>query len=110
MEDSMKKYIILAACLVIFSGFNLFICCNTFKPIWNDKLPAECNMSLNLYRTYYKADDKSGTVTMSTACIHKLRRLECQELIFGKDENGKILFDIEDKNKLTEYYRCLSEK
>lgn len=108
----MKKYYIIAAVLilVIFVLSGVFLCCNTFKPIWIEKLPAECNMCLNTYEIYYKTKDKSATVPPYDYCIKKLHRLSCQAEVFGVDEKGNPNpVDYEDLKKLSNYTRCLSE-
>jgi hypothetical protein len=66
---------------------------------------------LNCYKLYNKTEDKSGTVLITEACKNKLKRIDCQKQVFGIDDKGSpIPFDINDKNKMSEYYRCLNEK
>src|SRR4030042_5834049 len=108
----MKKYlhyrIPALICILIILG--VFLCCNTFQPIWQDDLPAECNMTLNVYRMYYKTEDKSAIVPMTEACVKKLHRLSCQAEIFGIDEEGKsnpVLYD--DAKLYRNYNECLKE-
>jgi hypothetical protein len=108
----MKKYYIIAAILilVIFVLSGVFLCCNTFKPIWNDQLPAECNMCLNVYKMYYKTEDKSAIVPMTEACVKKLHRDNCQAEVFGVNEKGEpnpVIYD--DAKLYRNYTQCLSE-
>jgi hypothetical protein len=106
-----KKYLIIFfIVLALLLASAIFFRCS-FNPIWRKELPAECNMTLNCYRFYNKVEDKSGTVLMTEACKNKLKRIDCQIQVFGKDDKGSPLpFDIEDKAKMSEYYRCLNEK
>jgi len=108
----MKKilYYLIPAIICILVILGIFLCCNTFKPIWIKELPSECNMCLNTYEIYYKTADKSATVPPYDYCIKKLHRLSCQAEVFGVNKEGKPNpVDYEDLKKLSNYTRCLSE-
>ncbi|PKL40758.1 MAG: hypothetical protein CVV44_03890 [Spirochaetae bacterium HGW-Spirochaetae-1] len=84
--------------------------CKSFDPIWIEELPAECNMSLNAYKLYYQAKDKSATVPPSEACYKKLHRIYCQGEAFGISEDGKANpVDYQDAVKYRNYEQCRSE-
>ena len=108
----MKNKIIILSLVLLITGIisGSFICCTTFKPIWIEDLPDECNMSLNTYKMYYNSKDKSGSVPSYDYCIKKLHRLSCQTEVFGIDENGKINPVLYDDAKLyRNYSQCLNE-
>jgi len=83
--------------------------CKTFEPIWVDKLPAECNMSLNAMRLYYATSDKSGTVPPVDACYRCLNRLRCQAEVFGLNDKGEPNPVIYTGNKYRDFEQCRSE-
>jgi hypothetical protein len=85
--------------------------CKTYEPVtWNDKLPPDCNMTLNTYKLYYGSTDKSATVPDATYCYKKLHRLFCQEEIYGRDKDGKILpVDYDNAKKFRDYTQCKDE-
>lgn len=86
-----------------------FGCCS-FKPYWNDKLPEECNMTLNAMQLYYKSVDKSGSVPSIDACYRCLNRIRCQREIFGVNEKGELNpVNYNDAIKYRNYEQCRSE-
>jgi len=92
-----------------FAGLSI-VGCRTFKPIWIDQLPAECNLMLNTYKLYYNAKEKSATVPSSIYCYKKIRRLSCREQVFGLDKDGypnKV--DYQDFTPYKEFNSCMSE-
>jgi hypothetical protein len=109
MEKKNLFILILIVVLLTLMSITL-ICCTTFKPIWEKELPAECNMTLNVYKMYYKTEDKSAIVPMTEACVKKLHRQSCQAEIFGADKDGNpnpVLYD--DSKLYRNYTQCLSE-
>jgi len=106
-----KKHIITAVIVIVLVIMAIsLICCMSFKPIWKDELPAECNMCLNTFKMYYESKDKSATVPAYDYCIKKLHRLSCQGEVFGTDDKGNPLpVEYDDLKKLSNYTRCLSE-
>jgi hypothetical protein len=86
-----------------------FLCCS-FRPYWNDKLPAECNMSMNMLKAYYGSKDKSAVMPATDFCYKKLHRLSCQGEVFGFDEKGNPnAVDYTDAAKYRNYSQCLAE-
>lgn len=85
--------------------------CKTFEPtVWEDKLPPECNMSLNTYKLYYNTSDKSATVPSSDFCFKVLQKLRCQEEVYGLDNNGKLNpVDYNNPGKYRDYVQCKEE-
>lgn len=104
-------YIVLAALVIaaILTGFSMLQGCRTFKPIWLEQLPAECNMSLNAMRLYYATSDKSGTVPPVDACYRCLNRLRCQVEVFGVNDKGEPNPVIYTGNKYRDFEQCRSE-
>jgi hypothetical protein len=105
-----KNYIIAALIVVILIVVSSVLFCCSFRPIWIKDIPDECNMSLNVYKMYYKTADKSAIVPITDACVKKLHRLYCQSEVFGIDESGKprpVLYD--DPKLYRNYGQCLSE-
>ena len=96
---------------LIFSVTMLFSGCKTFEPIWDERLPAECNMSLNTYKLFYETKDKSATVPSSDFCFKKLHRLFCQGEVFGYKEDGKTPkpVDYNNSSKYRDYEQCKAE-
>ena len=92
--------------LILFS----MVCCNSFKPVWVDELPRECNMSLNVIKLYYDSKDKSGAVPGIEECYQCLKRTRCQENVYGRTEKGLNPVDYSDVVKKNYYLQCLSEK
>jgi len=107
-----KKHIIITAIIVIVlvvMAISL-TCCMSFKPIWIEKLPDECNMCLNTFEMYYNSKEKSGVAPAYDYCIKKLHRINCQTEVFGTDEKGKpnpVLYD--DPKLYRNYSQCLAE-
>ena len=103
-------YIIIWSTL-IFNVTMLFSGCKTFEPIWDERLPAECNMSLNTYKLFYETKDKSATVPSSDYCFKKLHRLFCQGEVFGYKEDGKTPkpVDYNNSSKYRDYEQCKAE-
>ena len=83
--------------------------CRTFKPIWVEKLPAECNMSLNAMSLYYVSADKSGVMPSLAACERCLNRMRCQVEVFGVSEKGEPNPVIYTGTKYRDYEQCRSE-
>lgn len=85
--------------------------CKTYEPtVWNDKLPPECNMTLNTYKLYYSTADKSATVPASDYCYKKLHRIYCQEEVYGLDkDNRPNPVDYGNPVKYRDYSQCLTE-
>ncbi len=104
------QYIIIIVCLTIVFGAGSFIACKTFKPIWIDQLPSECNMTLNSIKLYYGSKDKSGAVQSIILCNKKLHRLSCREQHYGAFENGEPKpVDYENFDKYKAYNSCMNE-
>lgn len=82
----------------------ILLSCKTFTPIWIDKLPPECNMSLNAIKLYYGSTDKSGAVPSMILCYKCLARTACKKEIFG---DGPV--DYNNASKIRDYNQCLTE-
>jgi len=107
MKNSIP-YIIIG--LLVICICSLLLCCNTFKPIWIEELPPECNMYLNVNKMYYSAKDKSATVPAYDYCIKKLHRKSCQAEVFGVDDKGEPLsVNYDDPKLYRSYTQCLAE-
>jgi hypothetical protein len=105
-----KKYLIIIAALVLILFVLSGIICCSFKPIWIEDIPGECNMTLNVYKMYYKTADKSAIVPMTEACVKKMHRLSCQEEVFGVNEKGDPMpVQYDDPKLYRNYTQCLSE-
>ena len=105
--------ILLVIALVILGAISIAILpgCSTFKPIWIEGIPAECNMSLNVIRAYYSSAEKSGTVPAMDACLSRLKMNECHEEVFGRDDKGKLKrVEHENDKKMTYFTNCLLRK
>ena len=84
--------------------------CRTYKPVWIDELPDECNMTLNAYKIYYNTEDKSATVGLTDACLKKLHREYCRVEVFGVDLDGNPNpVDYNDVIKYRNFSQCLAE-
>lgn len=84
--------------------------CQTFKPTWEPKLPAICNMSLNEMQLFYASKDKSGAMAGAGMCYKILIRTICQAETFGIDEKGNpnpVNYD--DAKKFRNYSQCMKE-
>ena len=85
-----KKIILVISSVIIIVGLSAALtCCMSYRPIWKENIPDECNIYLNVNKMYYESKDKSMTVPAFEYCIKKLHRLSCQAEIFGIDEKGK---------------------
>jgi hypothetical protein len=103
-------YLMILTFLLIIVVISLVCCKTQFKPIWEDRLPAECNMTLNTYRLYYNSADKSAVMPSSDFCYKKLHRLFCQGEVYGYDEKGNPNpVDYNDSKKYRDYSQCMSE-
>lgn len=105
-------YIVLTAFVIALVLTVLFALpgCKSFSPIWLDKLPAECNMSLNAMRLHYSSADKAGTSPSLEACYKCLHRIRCQAEVFGVDDKGLPLpVDYNNASKYRNYEQCRSE-
>lgn len=97
---------------VIFLTFTVLPSCKSFTPVeYDDRYPAECNMALNIAKLHYDSKEKSGTVPSFQNCFTRLKSLECQEEVFGKDSKG-FLNRIEHENltKMNFFLNCLTRK
>jgi hypothetical protein len=82
-----------------------FVGCKTYEPVpWNDKLTPQCNMTLNTYKLYYSAGDKSATVPDAIYCYKSLHREECRKEVYGEKA-----VDYNDPVKYRNYTQCLAE-
>ncbi|MCK9282591.1 MAG: hypothetical protein M0P71_18395 [Melioribacteraceae bacterium] len=106
-----KKYlIILFAILAIFLVSTIFLCCQTYKPIWIKDIPIEYNMILNTNKMYFDSKDKSGAMPQIELYIKRLHRMECQAEVFGTNEKGlpnPVNYD--DSKLYRNYSQCLQE-
>ncbi len=111
MKNKLGIGLAILGIIIIISAIVFFApsCCS-FKPIWNDKLPPECNMSLNAMQIYHKSADKSGSVPSTEACYKCLHRLRCQAEVFGVNDKGEPKpVDYGDAVKYRNYEQCRSE-
>ena len=98
--------VILIILVLVFIGGG----CMSFDLIWEDRLPPECNMSINMLNMYYKSDEKSAVAVPMDYCFKCLRRIRCQGEVFGFDENGNPNpVDYNDLNKLNNFNRCMEQ-
>jgi len=108
------KWVVIALLLgaIYFSVFFILFGCSSFKTVpWNDKLPAQCNMALNLLVMHYKSDDKSGSVVPVSECFSRLKILDCQVEVFGKDKDGNPnRVEYENAVKFSYFQSCLTRK
>lgn len=100
--------VIIALILTVLFAFP--IGCKTFKPTWEPKLPAICNMSLNEMQLFYASKDKSGAMAGAGMCYKILIRTLCQAETFGIDGNGNPKpVDYDDQKKFRNYSQCMKE-
>lgn len=92
-------------------GAFFFVSCKTFEPIWIKDLPPECNMSLNVIKTYHASEEKSGTVIPVSECFSALKELSCRAEAFGLDKEGRPnLVDQFNRDKYTHFLNCKARK
>ncbi len=106
----MYKKIILAVVIMLIVIVLCIVVCCSYRPIWKSELPAECNMTLNMYKMYYDVKDKSAIIPPTDICYKKLQRLSCQAEIFGINNDGNpnpVNYD--DPKLYRNYTQCLSE-
>ena len=110
MKDYKGLLIIVVSAVVVFVSVLLFVACSFRPTVWEENLPAECNMTLNTYKLYYSSKDKSATVPGADFCYKKLHRLYCQEEVFGRNAYGGInAVDYNDSVRYRNYSQCMSE-
>ena len=114
MIEKIKTWaiILLGIALIILAAVSVLVMpgCKTFKPTWEPKLPAICNMSLNEAQLFYASKDKSGVMPGSAMCYKILIRTICQAETYGLDKQGiPNPVDYDDAKKFRNYSQCMKE-